>query len=65
MRAAAMRPVLPSPAIEAARDETPDEPATDLIDLLTDLRHYCDEHGLCFGDCDRVAYVHYAEERHR
>lgn len=34
-----------------------------LIDLLTDARHWCDRHGQCFGDLDRIAYGHYSEER--
>ena len=33
-----------------------------LIDLLTDLRHYCDAHGLGFADADRLAHQHYLAE---
>ena len=31
-------------------------------DLLADLRHYCDMHGISFGDEDRCAYRNYVEE---
>lgn len=34
-----------------------------LIDFLTDARHWCDLHGHCFGDLDRIAYGHYSAER--
>jgi len=39
-------------------------PAADelVIDLLTDLRHYCDSERLDFGKLDKVAYKHYCEE---
>jgi len=30
-----------------------------LIDLLADARHWCDRHGQCYGDLDRVAHDHY------
>lgn len=33
-----------------------------LIDALTDLRHFADLSGLDFGDCDRQAMNHYREE---
>lgn len=33
-----------------------------LIDLLADARHWCDRHGECFGDLDRVAHDHYLAE---
>lgn len=33
-----------------------------LIDLLADARHWCDRHGHCFGDLDRIAYDHYLAE---
>lgn len=33
-----------------------------LIDLLADARHWCDAHGRCFGDLDRVAHDHYLAE---
>lgn len=31
-------------------------------DLLADLRHYCDAHGISFGNEDRCAYRNYVEE---
>lgn len=34
-----------------------------LIDFLADARHWCDMHGQCFGDLDRIAYQHYIAER--
>lgn len=37
--------------------------ACGLIDFLADARHWCDLHGHCFGDLDRIAYGHYAAER--
>ena len=33
-----------------------------VIDLLADLRHFCDGRGLDFGRLDPVAYQHYSEE---
>jgi len=33
-----------------------------LVDLLADLRHYCDSHGWDFADADRVAHDHYLIE---
>lgn len=38
-------------------------PEEDVIDLLADLRHYCDREGLCLGDLDRMAHQHYLAER--
>lgn len=34
-----------------------------VIDLLADLRHYCDAENLCLGGLDRIAYAHYVAER--
>ena len=34
-----------------------------LIDILTDLRHFAQEHRLSFERCDRMAKYHYEEER--
>lgn len=34
-----------------------------LIDLLADLRHYCDTRKWDFGDLDRTAYDHYCAEK--
>jgi hypothetical protein len=33
-------------------------------DLLSDVRHYCDAHGIDFAQADRTAYDHYLAERH-
>lgn len=35
---------------------------TNAIDMLTDLRHWCDRHGLAFHELDRTAYQHYMAE---
>jgi hypothetical protein len=35
-----------------------------VTDLLTDIRHYCDAHGLDYGERDKSAYHHYQEEAH-
>lgn len=44
------------PMLTANRD-------TWLIDILTDLRHFAQEHRLSFERCDRMAKYHYEEER--
>ena len=36
----------------------------DIRDLLTDLHHYCDTHGLDLDDEYRVAYDNYVLEKH-
>ncbi len=41
------------------------EAETNVIDLLTDLRHYCDRERLCLGDLDRIAHGHYTAELER
>ena len=41
--------------IQTVTDET-------VIGLLTDLQHFCDQHGLVFADLARIAYQHYLEE---
>ena len=33
-----------------------------VIDILCDLRHFCDANKLTFADCDRIAYQHYLVE---
>jgi hypothetical protein len=33
-----------------------------VTDLLTDLRHYCDQNGIDFAHRDATAYQHYIEE---
>lgn len=35
---------------------------TNLIDLLTDARHWCDANRESFAELDRIAYQHYAAE---
>lgn len=39
-----------------------DDERANAIDLLTDVRHWCDEHGECYGDLDRIAHEHYFAE---
>lgn len=34
-----------------------------VTDLLTDLRHYCDEHGIDYAEQDKRAYAHYVAEK--
>ncbi len=34
-----------------------------LVDLLTDTRHWCDQNAESFGELDRTAYQHYLAER--
>lgn len=34
-----------------------------IIDLLADLRHFCEAEDLCFASLDRIAYAHYVAER--
>lgn len=34
-----------------------------VTDMLTDLRHLCDQEALDFGKLDRLAYEHYLRER--
>ena len=33
-----------------------------VIDLLTDIRHYCEASGFSFADLDRLAAMHFEEE---
>jgi hypothetical protein len=35
-----------------------------VIDLLTDLRHFCDEYHIDFHDATDVSYQHYLAEQH-
>lgn len=40
------------------------EPREDVLtDLLTDLRHYCDDRKLDFNNVLDLSYVHYLEEK--
>lgn len=47
-------------AIEAAG--TSGDPETDLADMLANLRHFADRHGLDFGEIDGRAYRYYSDE---
>jgi len=40
----------------------PDSPEIQLIDALTDLRHYADRYGFDFGAADRMAVQQYRAE---
>ncbi|MCK5504236.1 MAG: hypothetical protein KAJ10_03695 [Thermodesulfovibrionia bacterium] len=44
-------------AMDAYEDEE-----TDVIDLLTDLMHYCHQNGPCFESSARMASIHFNEE---
>lgn len=35
---------------------------SNLIDMLTDARHWCDRHGEAYAKLDRIAYDHYTCE---
>ena len=48
-------------AVEAYRDSKED-PAALAADLLTDLRHFCDLHGLPFHEMDARAHEAYLDE---
>ena len=37
-------------------------PAQGVAEILTDLRHYCDRHGLDYAERDRAAYGFYLAE---
>lgn len=53
-------------ALGAYRAYTGDSGTTldeDVTDLLTDLRHFCDRHGLDFPTLNHIAYEHYLAER--
>lgn len=49
-------------AIDTHRDHVRDyeqEPHQQLIDLLTNLRHWASDHGLDFADACRVSNIHF------
>ena len=48
-------------AVEAY-NEIKDDPAALAADLLTDLRHFCDLHGLPFHEMDTRAHEAYLDE---
>lgn len=35
----------------------------DLAGLLSDVRHYCDAHGIAYHEADKLAHQHYLEEK--
>jgi len=47
-------------ALETYQDEY--DIRSNLIDLLTDARHWCDKRGESYAELDRIAYQHYAAE---
>lgn len=52
-------------ALRAYRDCTGDGPVSpdeNVVDLLTDLRHFCDRYNVNLGRCDRVAHTAYLAE---
>jgi len=38
------------------------EEETAVVDLLSDIRHYCQEHEIDFENCNRLARWHYEKE---
>ncbi len=50
-------------ALQAEYDLCDDDPESAVIDLLSDLRHYCEAVGLDFDYALRVSYDHWSEER--
>jgi hypothetical protein len=47
-------------AIRAYNDEWDEK--SNLVDFLTDARHWCDRKRLSFAELDRLAYQHYLAE---
>ena len=45
-----------------SRTMTPDEVHDGIVDLLADIRHYCDSEGFDLGKLDRIAHDHYLAE---
>jgi hypothetical protein len=41
----------------------PHDPVANIVDMLTDLRHLCDEQNDDFAELDKMAYRHYIEEK--
>jgi len=53
-------------AIEAHCDATNDhdnDSYTDVVDLLTNLRHYCKANQLSFGQAVQSSWIHYQAEK--
>lgn len=58
-------------AIEAFAKETRQDTSGDMEhdkpsvvgDLLANIRHYCDVHGMAYAELDRVAHNHYTAEQ--
>ncbi len=46
------------------RDAVQHDRTAAVLDLLVDLRHFCDERNLDFGQISNVAYERYCEELH-
>lgn len=46
-----------------ATDPTGDDRRSTLVDLLTDLRHYADTHGIDFESVAVSSYNHHQEEK--
>ena len=44
------------------RTDYEDGPEKAMAEILTDLRHYCDRHGLDYAERDRAAYGFYLAE---
>lgn len=60
-KARAERILCAATAVEAYRDNK-DNPATLAADLLADLRHFCDLHGLPFHEMNADAHEVYLDE---
>jgi hypothetical protein len=52
-------------ALEMFMEETGAEECDALADLLTDLRHWCDRHGVDYAEQDARAEFHYEAETAR
>lgn len=47
---------------EVNRPGGPADAKMAITEMLTDLRHYCEDKGLDFSHLDALAYSHYCEE---
>lgn len=51
-------------ALRAIKSEYRDSDLeTNIVDLLADIRHLCDKRGLPFGTLNRLASMHFTDER--
>lgn len=41
------------------------DPATNIVDILTDIRHFCDLRQINYEAVDRIASMHYDAETNR